>query len=101
MARKPMVTRTITTTVVKMLGMDLVNRQPVEQEVTLARTYKDDKAIMKVLCKEYDTDEFKVTAILDKVEQSAIYGMAEQDFIAMASILNEDRKIAEQEQEQE
>lgn len=98
MARKPMVTRTIVTTEVTILGMDLINRMPVEQVVVLPRTYKDDKAILKVLAKDLDNETFKVTAVLDKVEQSAIYGMTEQDFIAMASILNDDRKIAEQEQ---
>lgn len=101
MARKPMVTRTIVTTEVTFLGMDLVNRVPVEEVVVLPRTYKDDKAIMKVLCKDLDSDTFKVTAILDKNENSAIYGMTEQDFISMAEKLDNDRKIVEQEQEQE
>ena len=71
MARQPMVTRTIVSTKVKALCMDLINRQPIEKVFVLARTYKDDNAVMKMLCKEYDSEELKVTAILEKVETKA------------------------------
>lgn len=101
MSRKPMITRTIVTTKVTILAMDLVNRQPIEKEVVLPRTYKDDKALMKVLTKTFDNEEFKVTAILNKEEQSDIYGMSEQEFISRAVKLDTDRKMIEEDSEEQ
>ena len=101
MARKPMITRTIISTTVTVLCMDLVNRTPVEKTLVLPRTYKDDKALMKVLSKEYDTEELKVASILDKKENQDIYGMTEAQFIQLATKLDENRKFAETETEEQ
>lgn len=101
MARQPMVTRTIVSTKVKALCMDLINRQPIEKTFVLARTYKDDNAVMKMLCKEYDSEELKVTAILEKVETKEIYGMSETRFVELADKLDDDRKPIKAETETE
>ena len=101
MARKPMITRTIISTTVTVLCMDLVNRTPVEKTLVLPRTYKDDKALMKVLSKEYDTEELKVASILDKKENQDIYGMTEAQFIQLATKLDENRKFVETETEEQ
>lgn len=99
MSRQPMVTRTIVSTKVKALCMDLVNRQPIEKVFILPRTYKDDNAVMKMLCKLHDSEELKVTAILEKEETKDIYGMTEAKFIELADKLDEDRKPIETETE--
>lgn len=101
MARQPMVTRTIVSTKLTVLCMDLVNRQPIEKEIVLPRTYKDDITIMKVLAKQYDSDELKVTAILSKEVNKDIYGMTEQKFLEVAEKLDNDRKFVETQTETE
>ena len=101
MARQPMVTRTIVSTKLTVLCMDLVNRQPIEKEIVLPRTYKDDITIMKVLSKQYDSDELKVTAILSKEVNKDIYGMTEQKFLEVAEKLDNDRKFVETQTETE
>ena len=115
MARKPMITRTIISTTVTVLCMDLVNRTPVEKTLVLPRTYKDDKALMKVLSKEYDTEELKVASIAgympnltscykcgtNKKENQDIYGMTEAQFIQLATKLDENRKFVETETEEQ
>ena len=101
MARQPMVTRTIVSTKLIVLCMVLVNRQPIEKEIVLPRTYKDDITIMKVLSKQYDSDELKVTAILSKEVNKDIYGMTEQKFLEVAQKLDNDRKFVETQTETE
>lgn len=87
MARKPMVTRTITSTKVNVLCLNVVSGEPFNEVVTLPRTYKDDKALMKEVSKVIDNDEQKAVHVVDKEEVENLYGMSEQDFINLAQIL--------------
>lgn len=96
MARKPMITRTITSTKVHALCMDLYSRQAVEKELVLPRTYKDDTALLKALSKEYDNEMFKVTAILGSVVENNLYGLTEQEFLCYAKKLDKNRQIIEE-----
>ena len=77
MAKKPMITRTIQTTEVTVLCMDIPQGEPFNKDVTLPRTYKDNTAMLKAAAAIIDTDEVKET----------LYGMTEADFIANAIIL--------------
>ena len=88
MARKPMVTRTITTTRVNVLCLDIVKAEPFNKEVTLPRTYKDDKKLLKVVAEVIDNEQEKAVSIVDKVEVETCYGMTEQDFINNAKVLD-------------
>lgn len=97
MARKPMITRTITSTKVQALCMDLYNRQAVEKELVLPRTYKDDTTLLKALSKEYDNDMFKVSAILSSEVENDLYGLTEQEFICYAKKLDKNRHIIDEE----
>ena len=47
MARTPMVTRTITTTKVNVMCLDVQLGEPCNKVITVPRTYKDDEALMK------------------------------------------------------
>ena len=47
MARLPMVTRTITTTKVNVLCLDIEHAKPCNKVVTIPRTYKDEETILK------------------------------------------------------
>ena len=96
MARVSMVTRSIVSTKVSVLCMDLETKTSVVKEVVLPRTYKDDNAILKYLAKHFDNDTIKAVSIMDKVEQSDIYGMEEQEFIKLAKVLDENRKPIEE-----
>lgn len=88
MARKPMVTRTIITTKVIVLCLDVNSAEPFNETVTLPRTYKDDKKLLKSVEEVINTDTVKVVHIVDKKEIETLYGMTEQDFINNAKILD-------------
>ena len=96
MARKPMVTRTIITTKVNVLCLDVTKAEPFNKVVILPRTYKDEKALMKKVQEVVDTDEVKAVHVVDKEEVETLYGMDEQTFIEQAKILDpETRKAVE------
>lgn len=87
MARVPQVTRTIQTTNVIALCMDIQNREPVNIDVVLPRTYKDDETMLKAVKKIAETDAIKPVQIVSSMVQETLYGMSEQDFISHAEVL--------------
>lgn len=102
MARKPMVTRTIVTTKVNVLCLDIQRAEPFNKEVILTRTYKDEKKLLKKVEEVVNTEDIKAVHIVDKSEVETLYGMNEQDFINNAEILDpETRKVIEVESEDE
>jgi hypothetical protein len=88
MARKPMVTRTIVTTKVNVLCLDINSAEPFNKVVTLPRTYKDEKKLLKKVEEVVNTDEVKAVHVVGKEEVETLYGMTEQDFITNATILD-------------
>lgn len=88
MARKPMVTRTIVTTKVNVLCLDIDKAEPFNKEVVLPRTYKDEKKLLKVVEEVVNNEHVKAVHIVDKAEVETVYGMAEQQFIDNATILD-------------
>ena len=88
MARKPMVTRTIVTTKVNVLCLNINSAEPFNKVVTLPRTYKDDKKLLKKVEEVVNTDEVKAVHVVDKEEVETLYGMTEQDFITNATVLD-------------
>ena len=100
MARKAMVTRTILTTKVNVLCMDVKTCEPCNIDVSLPRTYKDDKKLLKKVQELVDNDEVKAVHIVSKEEVETLYGMTEQRFIEGAIILDpKTRKMLEEESE--
>lgn len=85
--RTPMITRTIQTTEVTVLCIDTVKAEPFNRTLTLPRTYKDDKHIMKKVSSMIDTDDVKAVKVVDTVVKETLYGMSEDAFIAGAEIL--------------
>ena len=97
MARKPMVTRTIVTTEVNAMCLDVTRGEPFNKLIVLPRAYKDNIKLLKQLQAEYDTDELKVVHIVSKKEVETLYGMTETEFINNAMKLNpETRKAIEE-----
>ena len=84
MARQPMVTRTIQTTHATVLCLNIAEAEPFNQTVILPRTYKDEKAMMKLVEKLINIDNIKAVHIVDSEVHEALYGMTEADFIAAA-----------------
>lgn len=101
MARKPMVTRTITTTKVNVLCMDIQKAEPFNKVVTLPRTYKDVKTLMKKVQEVVETDTVIPVHVVDKEEVETLYGMTEQEFIQKAVVLDPETRRPETEEAEE
>ena len=97
MARVPMVTRTITTTEVNVMCLDVEKGEPINKDVTVSRTFKDDEKLLKEVKKIVETDAIKAVHIVDKIEVETLYGMPEHEFIEHATVLppRETKKEAE------
>ena len=96
MARKPIVSRTIATTEVVALCINLQTQETFNKKFILSGTYKDNKAILKTLQKQ-DTDEVKAVHVVDSKQVENLYGMAEEEFISLADKLDpQTRKPFEQ-----
>ena len=84
MARQPMVTRTMTTTVVTTLAVDVSTGEAFNKTVELPRAYKDKEVLLKKVQKMFDTETEKHVSIVDTKEQAFLYKMPEAQFIALA-----------------
>lgn len=87
MARVPQVTRTIQTTKATVLCMDIENREPVNIDIVLPRTYKDEASMMKAAKNAIENDAIKCVQIVAHTVEETLYGMSEQKFIELATIL--------------
>ena len=95
MARVPMVTRTITTTKVNVMCLDIESGEPCNKITVVPRTYKDDETLLKKVKEVLETDTLKPVHIVDKEEIETLYGMTEQEFIEHAEVQSP-RKVAEE-----
>ena len=86
MARQPMVTRTIITTDATIMCVNIESKQVEEVTITLPRTYKDDKAIMRYIEKHPECiyTNFKPVSVTATVKSENLYGMTEADFVKVA-----------------
>lgn len=89
-----MTTRTIESTVVKVLGMDVVEQEPAYMTITLPNTYKDDAKLMKALAK-HNTDTFKIVTVLEKEVKKELRGITDELFLKYSVVLDENRKPIE------
>lgn len=87
MARVRMVTRTINTTVVHALIVNPITKEVKEDDITLAGTYADSKALDKALSK-LNTEESHIVSVYDTKVVSNLYGMTEQEFLASAQVIS-------------
>ena len=104
MARRAIVTRTVSGTHVTVLGINVETAEPENRTYVLSGLYKvvdekdengtaikthfDEKKALKDVKKAYDTDEFKNVKIVDHQQVDKLYGMWEEDFIANAMELD-------------
>lgn len=87
MARQAMVTRTITTTEVAVMGVNTVSGETFTVNHTLPRTYKDDNAVLKKVQSLFDTEDVKHVHVISTTENETLYGMPEEEFILHAQVL--------------
>ena len=87
MARIPIVSRTITTTKVTAMCCNITTGETETKVITVPRTYKDEKKLLKVAKELAETDELKVVHIVDTEVEETLYGMTEAEFIENAQVL--------------
>lgn len=95
MARVPMVTRTINTTKVNVLCLNIETGEPCNRSVVVPRTYKDDEKLLKKVKEVLETETLKPVHIVDKEEIETLYGMTEQKFIEHSEV-QPSRKVVEE-----
>ena len=94
MARVPMVTRTIKSTKVNVLLMNVTTKTPEEKEVIVPRTYEKEKQLFKAIDTALNDSNLKVCAVLNTEVVETLYGMTEFEFIANAKPIS--KKEAEE-----
>lgn len=87
MAREKMITRTMITTEVEVMAVNIKTATVSTETYKLVGAYDNDKDIMKYLEKNFGRDTIKFVSVTDKHEIEQLYGMTESDFITMARIL--------------
>lgn len=97
MARERMVTRTITTTEVSLMVVNTKTAEVETHTYQLSSTYKDEKAILKAIEKRNILPaDCKAVQVLSTKESETIYGMSEQTFMTLASVMDEDRHFVDE-----
>ena len=87
MARVPMVTRTVTSTKATVLAVEITTGATYDKEVEVARTYKDNDKLLKVIKETFETATEKMVAIKSSEVVEALYGMPEQKYMELAEKL--------------
>lgn len=88
MARKRMVTRTITTKEVTALCLNIVTAEPHNETFIVPCNIEGDEKIMKYIRSKYDTETEKAVSVVDINETEQLYGMLEEDFVKLAHPIN-------------
>ena len=92
MARKRMVTRTITFTTAKATVYDIASDEIKTVEYNLSGELSSDVAL-KVITKEHE--EVRPLKVTEVKVQEELYGMSEEKFIELADILPARTKVSE------
>ena len=86
--REPMITRTIQTTKAVVMVVNTEQGETYTKEVTVPRTYNDDKALLKKVSPIIESEEnMKAVHIIKSEVIETLYGMTEQDFIKNAKVM--------------
>lgn len=85
---KKMIARTIKTTEVDVLALDLITAEPCNIHFTLAGAFKKESDILKACVKLHHNDAVKLVHVVNVDEVENLYGIPEEVFIANATIIN-------------
>ena len=97
MARTPRITRTIPTTIAKVLVLNVDTKIVDEQEVSIPRKFKNMEKLHKAIERKVNTETTKLAHILSTRVEELLYGMTEQFFIDHSEILPPRAKAEEAE----
>ena len=91
--RKPSVTRTISTLSITVLGMDVVSCEPMTKTYPIyeSEAPKDEVKLFNYIRKMYETDNFKISAIVDKKAVIKTYTMPLSKYIEEAEEVSTDK----------
>lgn len=91
--RKPSVTRRITTLNITVLGMDTVSCEPMIKSYPIyeSEAPKDEAKLFNYIRKMYETDTFKISAIVDKAADTKTYSMPLSKYIEEAEEVKTDK----------
>ena len=87
MARERMVTRTVELSVCEVMCMDTVKAEVRICTFEIGGGLTDKKSLIKVIKKLHDSDTFKCVEITKITPKEILYGMPENRFIELATIL--------------
>lgn len=87
MARIPMVTRTITSTIFEVMTVDINTGSVNITNFTLSGEHEITEKTLKELKKDFETDSIKLVHIEKATTDTKLYGMTEHEFIEHARIL--------------
>lgn len=95
--RKPSVTRTISTLNITVLGMSIVSSEPMTRTFPIyeSEAPKDEAKLFNYIRKMYETDTFKISAIIDKELVTKTYTMPLSKFIEEAEEVATDKSVDE------
>lgn len=82
-----MVTRTINSTKVTTLTVDVTAQATATQVFSLSGTFADNDKLIKALKKEYETDNIKIVSVISSEVEEQLFGMTEQEFMSLAKVL--------------
>ena len=86
--RKPMVTRTITSTKVTALCVNPQTEETFEKVFTITGKIEDKTKVLKTVTKQFNDETTAIVVVKEFSFIEALYGMSEADFIAGATILD-------------
>lgn len=79
--REKMVTRTIISSRVEMVSLNLETMQPNIGSIELPIDTEDENLLLKVAKKGYETDTTKIVSVKYLEKREKLYGMTENDFL--------------------
>lgn len=92
--RKPSITRTIKTLNIGVLGMNVKTCEPENKVLPIfeSEVPKDESKLFDYVRRMYETDDFKISAIVSRETSEKTYKMPLADFIAKAEVVTTEEK---------
>ena len=87
MARERMVTRTVELSVCEVMCVNTVTAEVKINTYEIGGGLTDENALLKAIKKLYETDTFKCVSISKVTPKEILYGMPENRFIELATVL--------------
>lgn len=87
MARTRMVTRTVNENTYTCMCVDTVSAEIINRDFVVGMEFENDDVALRNFQRQYNTDGFKVVAVVAHSVKEILYGMPEADFIRLAKVL--------------